>query len=478
MNKHVFFKQKADQEPLKGSFNRIHQGKAHILTEHGIVVIRKLARREQVAANGNATNKYEKLAKISELANHSPYFLPSFQTDGNDFVVFAKTGTLQQFPLQPREAETVFKHLCKGITQLHQQSMYHCDIKPENIVLRDNGFPAFIDFDGVTTDINQQGGSTPLFEPPELFFSGHDYNAKAHDIWSLAMTMLHVNAPKASEKLIQRIKEKEPGINDKFYQALKNKDQPDSTFQDLFKPLIDESRQRNPLLTKQIESLLVVNPKKRIENFHGLIGSKSFTQDSMPIIPIKSLPTIKTEKSLMRYVDRCQTKIKQLKKLRAKHPQESQDYQQIQYQLHATRHYRERAFAKLHQFNPKAIKVQDIANENISIISVNDLKKSLDPRWYKQLSSKSKTVLQQLEKYHQANDDEDKLINAYKLIRVCSQWLVNKPMDAIYSHRTKAIKSLLDNAVATVRMQTTGNLLNDKVQHMQIIPEQAQNLQP
>ncbi|KAI8097744.1 kinase-like domain-containing protein [Halteromyces radiatus] len=104
---------------------------------------------------------------------------------------------LSYFDLEDNEIDCLFKQLLLGLDHMHQCGVAHRDIKPENLVMTAEGVLKITDF-GVADVIQScfdktartsQGkcGSEPYW-PPELFSSPSDYNGKALDVWSVAVT--------------------------------------------------------------------------------------------------------------------------------------------------------------------------------------------------------------------------------------------------------------------------------------------------
>ncbi|KAI8576303.1 hypothetical protein K450DRAFT_257615 [Umbelopsis ramanniana AG] len=99
--------------------------------------------------------------------------------------------------LTDEELACLFKQLLRGLQYMHESGVVHRDIKPENLVLTSSGTLKIADF-GVsdvfqscfeTTPRNCKGavGSHP-YHSPELFENGNDYDGRAMDVWSAAIT--------------------------------------------------------------------------------------------------------------------------------------------------------------------------------------------------------------------------------------------------------------------------------------------------
>lgn len=75
---------------------------------------------------------------------------------------------------EEKEIESIIIPLCSGIQELHNKSLIHRDIKPDNIIIRPNGSPILIDFGSIgnLNDINEIDYKiyiTPHYAPIEQF---------------------------------------------------------------------------------------------------------------------------------------------------------------------------------------------------------------------------------------------------------------------------------------------------------------------
>lgn len=88
--------------------------------------------------------------------------------------------------------------LINGLCAIHENGFTHGDIKPENILVTDDGIIKYVDFgfscnvDNVDTSHKSKRG-TLMYNPPE-FYTEHPYvnsfpKAKARDVWSLGIVM-------------------------------------------------------------------------------------------------------------------------------------------------------------------------------------------------------------------------------------------------------------------------------------------------
>ncbi|KAI9265228.1 kinase-like domain-containing protein [Phascolomyces articulosus] len=105
---------------------------------------------------------------------------------------------LQDFDLNDTEIDCLFKQLLLGLQYMHQCGVAHRDIKPENLVMTPQGVLKITDFgvadvvqtcfDDNARESRGQCGSEPYW-PPELFTGIiAEYDGRALDVWSAAVT--------------------------------------------------------------------------------------------------------------------------------------------------------------------------------------------------------------------------------------------------------------------------------------------------
>eukprot|EP00759_Apiculatamorpha_spiralis_P011568 PhF_6_TR18915/c0_g1_i2/m.27631 len=91
---------------------------------------------------------------------------------------------------------THFKDILDGLVYLHRHNVLHMDIKPENVLLDEEGVCKLADF-GVSRileqtstdeDLAQSTRGTPMYFAPEML-KGSQFHAKPCDVWALGVTM-------------------------------------------------------------------------------------------------------------------------------------------------------------------------------------------------------------------------------------------------------------------------------------------------
>jgi serine/threonine protein kinase len=94
---------------------------------------------------------------------------------------------------------SITNQICQALQVLHAHHILHRDIKPGNIILREDGSVKLIDFGAARLATAQEKGhdtlimGTPGFAPPEQFgFAPTDVRS---DLYALGMTMKALWAP-------------------------------------------------------------------------------------------------------------------------------------------------------------------------------------------------------------------------------------------------------------------------------------------
>jgi serine/threonine protein kinase len=100
-------------------------------------------------------------------------------------------------PMSEKQARNIFIQLVKGVEYMHKNSIIHCDIKPENLLFKDNVLK-ICDFgisqriiSGSSVKLRAQG--TRAFFPPEMCNSNkEEIEGAPLDIWAMGVTLYYV----------------------------------------------------------------------------------------------------------------------------------------------------------------------------------------------------------------------------------------------------------------------------------------------
>ena len=108
---------------------------------------------------------------------------------------FLEGTTLDQaIPLPPRQAAAILRPIADALGHIHDRGYVHCDVKPQNIFLRDNGTPALLDF-GIARA--EGSDTTALFATPHYLAPERVQGAPptaAADLYALGIVLYHMVA--------------------------------------------------------------------------------------------------------------------------------------------------------------------------------------------------------------------------------------------------------------------------------------------
>ncbi len=94
---------------------------------------------------------------------------------------------------------SIIKSIVAGVELMHRNNIIHCDIKPDNVLLRftDQAVQAFLCDFGLSnfddTRIKIRGKGAPLYQAPEMVLR-YANNSKKTDIYSMSLVMWEVSA--------------------------------------------------------------------------------------------------------------------------------------------------------------------------------------------------------------------------------------------------------------------------------------------
>lgn len=105
--------------------------------------------------------------------------------------------TLESAPLPPAEVAFIGAKVAAALIDLHRQNVVHLDIKPSNIMMRESGEAAFIDFglsrhlalpDLLEEEFRVPMGTGPYISPEQIL---HNRSDPRSDIFSLGVLLYH-----------------------------------------------------------------------------------------------------------------------------------------------------------------------------------------------------------------------------------------------------------------------------------------------
>jgi cyclophilin family peptidyl-prolyl cis-trans isomerase/predicted Ser/Thr protein kinase len=119
-----------------------------------------------------------------------PYFVMEYVPGRDLNRWFEETAALPE-PERLELAAKLLARVADGVAFAHQNGTVHRDLKPQNVLVREDGEPAVLDF-GVARhreDVSLTSGAaapgTPSFMAPEQFEPGHEGPPEAVDVWAL-----------------------------------------------------------------------------------------------------------------------------------------------------------------------------------------------------------------------------------------------------------------------------------------------------
>jgi serine/threonine-protein kinase len=154
--------------------------------------------RRDLAENEKFYHAFEKEAHLLEELQH-PFIVRLYEFGREKDMVFIVMAWVDGVdlkkhiaslnrPLSLAEISQIFQPLCSALHFAHQKQAYHCDIKPANILLHENGRDVFLaDFGVARVAQEQAGGGTLPYMAPEQFL--HEKVSAQTDIYALGITL-------------------------------------------------------------------------------------------------------------------------------------------------------------------------------------------------------------------------------------------------------------------------------------------------
>jgi len=129
--------------------------------------------------------EHPNIVRIYEFDEHDGmYFLVMDWVDGIDLRNHIQK---QNRPLSLEETSRILGPICSALNYAHRNNVYHCDVKPPNILLHQDGRVLLTDF-GVARLSGVAGtGGTPPYMAPEQFMG--DDTGPYTDIYGLGITL-------------------------------------------------------------------------------------------------------------------------------------------------------------------------------------------------------------------------------------------------------------------------------------------------
>lgn len=154
--------------------------------------------RRDLASNRKFYRAFEKEKRLLEELQH-PNIVRLFESGQDNGIVFIVMGWVDGINLKQRihdlehpmdldEVGKILMPVSSALSYAHQMNVFHCDIKPANILLHENGRDVFLADFGVARWVSERGGGGTLpYMAPEQFLHA-TVNAQT-DIYSLGITL-------------------------------------------------------------------------------------------------------------------------------------------------------------------------------------------------------------------------------------------------------------------------------------------------
>ena len=135
--------------------------------------------RRDLASNERFYQMFAKEAQLLQSLNH-PNIVRLYEFDRDQGVVFIVMDWIdgenvrrqilkQKGPLPLQEAARILDPVCRALNFAHQLGVYHCDVKPANILLQNDGKVVLTDFGVARHAAGSSWGGTPVYMAPEQF---------------------------------------------------------------------------------------------------------------------------------------------------------------------------------------------------------------------------------------------------------------------------------------------------------------------
>jgi hypothetical protein len=161
--------------------------------------------------------------------------------------------------LNEKEAMAIFRGICRGVRAAHERHIFHLDLKPENVLLKDGVVPVVCDFGLASVSGSAARGGTEGYAPPEQE-RGELPDHRA-DVFALGVMLgeLVPNAPQWLRAVIERAR-------------APSREQRPATVMDLLR-LVDEALRSDALPLAAVPAADVASNGARSESVRMQVGS-------------------------------------------------------------------------------------------------------------------------------------------------------------------------------------------------------------
>ncbi|MCX6020544.1 MAG: serine/threonine-protein kinase, partial [Chloroflexi bacterium] len=160
----------------------------------GLFAVKQYLRPAQIGETGEARREFEALRQL--ISPHLPRVFDVYSPRNDVHVKLeyvagqSLRAALPGFRGELERCRRLAHDLLEAVEQLERRGLLHRDIKPDNVILRDDGDAVLIDFGSATPAGTLIGidGATPLYLPPEALFA--DQPPPSADRYALAAVLL------------------------------------------------------------------------------------------------------------------------------------------------------------------------------------------------------------------------------------------------------------------------------------------------
>ncbi len=144
---------------------------------------------------------------VADFAENGTHYIVMDEAYGRDLHQWAEVYRQQGVPFPAEALEGILSAVLHILHQVHACGFFHCDVKPANIVIADDGTLTLIDFGAVRTAEQQHDDNvqvSPGFSPPEFYPSHRAQIGPWTDIYMLAALFYEIIAGHAPDPANER----------------------------------------------------------------------------------------------------------------------------------------------------------------------------------------------------------------------------------------------------------------------------------
>ncbi len=144
---------------------------------------------------------------VADFEANGTHYIVMGEAVGYDLHRWAESYRQQGKPFPAQALENILTDMLEVLTKVHACGFFHCDIKPANIVIDEEGELTLIDFGAVRTAEQQHDDTvqvSPGFSPPEFYPSHRAQIGPWTDMYMLAALFYDIIAGRAPEPANER----------------------------------------------------------------------------------------------------------------------------------------------------------------------------------------------------------------------------------------------------------------------------------